>query len=179
MKNIKNDGLTMDIEDKIKQLMDELGQNKCITPDGRLNNDFILTCLTQNNKRAAADHLKILSAFNKLKKNDQFFYKSNAKVSEETLNKIQLFGEHLVRPIIPNENYKHGAIHTGIIIKLPEKRNTNQYDDGESWKALIEKETTFKVGDKVLYCYGGSGSNLVLDNELLHLVCYFLGKIKE
>jgi len=176
MKNIENDGLTMDIEDKIKQLMSEMGEKKSIKPNGNLDDSFILTYITQNNKRAAKDYLQIVAAFNKLKKEDSSFKVSSPKVSVETLRKFVFNYEFLVRPITTICSAPTESIYSGEIIKVPEKKDARDFADGEGWKALVTKEPKYKVGNKIMYWYK---SNIILDYELLHIVSSISGRIIE
>jgi len=175
MNNIKNDGLTMDIEDKIKQLISEIGHVKSIKPDGKLDDSFILAYITQNNKRATKDYLQVVAAYNKLRKDDSFIKESNPKVCEETLKKFVFNYEFLVRPITTICSAPTESIYTGEIIKMPKTKDAKDFDHGEGWKAsLPDKAPKYKVGDQVIYWYK---SNILLDNELLHLVSSISGMI--
>lgn len=95
-------------------------------------------------------------------------------VSEETLKKHIFFNESLVRPIKPKEKVIGENIITGIILKLPLNKHEDSFCAGDEWKNLISKENGLNVGDIVLY---NSKYNITLDGEVLHLVCYFIGKI--
>jgi hypothetical protein len=176
MKNIQNAGLTMDMEDKIKQLIVEMGEKDSIRPDGKLNDSVILSYITQNNKRAAKDYVQIVKTYNKLKKDDSFIKESNPRVSKETLEKYLFDFEFLVRPVKMLYSSSTESIHSGEIIKVPEKKDVREYAEGEQWKALIAKEPKYKVGDKILYWYH---SIILLDFEILHLVSSISGRILE
>ncbi len=176
MKNTQNDGLTMDMEDKIKQLIVEMGEKDSIRPDGKLNDSVILSYITQNNKRAAKDYIQIVKTYNKLKKDDSFIKESNPRVSEETLRKFLFDHEFLVRPINTICSAPTESIYSGEIIKVPEKKDARDFADGEGWKALVTKVPKHKVGDKIMYWYK---SNIILDYELLHLVSSISGRIIE
>jgi len=176
MKNIKSDGLTMNLEDKIKQLISEIGHIHCVKPDGKLDDSFILTYITQNNKRAAKDYFQVVAAYNKLKSNETFVKENSPKVSDTTLKKYLFYHDALVRPLKTVHKNHNDILFAGEILKLPEKKSASEYDHGEGWKALLEPERQFKIGDKVLYNYK---TNIVLDHEMLHLVCSFSGKIIE
>lgn len=153
-----------------------MGQKQCIRPDGKLDDSFILTYLTQNNKRAAHDYIRILAAFNKLKENDPVLKGNRPKVSDKTLKKFVFFSDAVVRPLDTIFNSPDDFLYIGEILKLPEKKSTRDYDDSEAWKALIETESRCRVGDKIIY---GFKANVVLDDELLHLVWNVTGRIIE
>ena len=101
---------------------------------------------------------------------------SPLQVSKKTLKKLIIFHEVLVRPIKQQSRTLNDNMFMGEIIKMPEERSASEYEHGESWKALLEKESRIKVGDKILYC---GKYNIVLDGELLHMVGYIAGKILE
>ncbi len=170
MENLKEPDSTEDLESRIKKLIAEKGKNQCISPDGKLKNDFILSCITENNSQAAQDYERIIAAYDKLKQNDAF---AN-RVSKETLNKINLYGEYIVRPL-KVKGHQSQNIQIGEIIKVPALKSKWDFADGEGWKAsLLNNEERFKIGDKVLYSFC---EIIILDNEKLHLVCSFSGKL--
>lgn len=160
------------LEQRIKSLINRLGQNHCIKPDGCLNEAFILAYLLRNCKQAAEVHGKLMTAFDALKKED-IFKKSEQFVSKETLRKIELYSEYLVRPAEPDSQSRFGNIFTGTILKIPKTLPSN-YFPGDEWKILLGKEDDFKIGDQIVY---NSKNNIILDNECLHLVGYIVGKI--
>jgi hypothetical protein len=174
MKNIKNDGLALTIEDKIKQLMHEMGYINCIKPDGKLNDRFIVEYLTQHNKEATKDYVRVVTAYAKLRNDVSFVKESNQKVSKETLKKFVFEYEFIVRPIKTIQVHHIDGVFAGEIIKLPEK-DARDFSDGEGWKALLEQSSR-KVGDKIIYWYK---NNIILDSELLHLVSSISGRILD
>ncbi|MGP8215672.1 MAG: hypothetical protein ACLQQ4_08935 [Bacteroidia bacterium] len=84
-----------------------------------------------------------------------------------------LANEYLVRPYKANDTSFNRNIYFGEIIKLPAVLDIN-YAEGDEWKALLKKGIEYNIGDKVLYSFK---SNILLDNELLHVVGCFTGKI--
>ena len=161
------------IQRKIKFLINE-GQYECINPGGELSENFILSCIVQHNEKAAMEQRKIITAYRKLKKQDAFIKSIPTwKVKEETLTRLVLYNETLIRPLNVKEIFGNNGVYFGEVIKLPRTQG-QEYDESEKWKALIEKEKEINVGDKVIYSYR---SNIILDNELLHLASFFVGKI--
>ncbi len=115
-----------------------------------------------------------MNAYNKLRKNNEFIKEFNSRrVSEETLKNLLLANEYLVRPYKANDTSFNRNIYFGEIIKLPAVLDIN-YAEGDEWKALLKKGIEYNIGDKVLYSFK---SNILLDNELLHVVGCFTGKI--
>lgn len=174
MKQVKKSKTELETEKSIMYLLKERGEFECIKPDGTLDESFILSYLIHNEHRSAQEYNKVIRAFNKIKERDSFIKRMNSrKVSENTLKSIIIFNEAIVRPFSTKDNFQHG-IYAGEIIKLPPAKSANEYDEGEGWKALIQKDSNFKIGDKVLYNFK---CNIVLDDELLHMVGSFAGKI--
>ncbi|HTA81469.1 MAG TPA: hypothetical protein VK783_00915 [Bacteroidia bacterium] len=163
-----------ELERSIKYLLLDQEQFDSIKPDGSLDETFILSYLVRNNDHAAKEYGRILRAYEIVKKHGMFTkVMESRRVSDKTLQGIELYYESIVRPIKAKEDGLRGHIYTGEVLKLPSPAG-REYDTGEEWKALLEKEKRFMVGDKVLY---NMKSNLILDNELLHLVGTFTGKI--
>ncbi len=99
---------------------------------------------------------------------------SNGKrVSQKTLDSLELFNDALVRPMKFKGNIKLDNGYFGVIVKLPA---ANFEDDGEQWKRLLKKEKGFQVGDLVIYAFK---LKIVLDGEMLHMVSYFIGKVSD
>lgn len=165
---------TSEFEENIRYSIVIMEQYDCIKADGNLDESFILSRILENNEMATLEYRRILSAYATLRKNDAVIKGlSSGKVKMETLNNIILTQETLVRPIKTREVAFNQSIYYGKIIKLPVEREPYR-EDGDSWKALIEKKKEYEVGDKVLYTHK---TNILLDNELLHLVFGFSGKL--
>jgi hypothetical protein len=101
-------------------------------------------------------------------------------VSPKTLSRLVLFREALIQPLKFPENIRIENVCYGQIIKLPTDEECSRFSDGEEWKKFLpsKNETGYNVGDKVLYnC--NCKSIVVMDGVKLHLVSYFMGKIKD
>jgi len=96
------------------------------------------------------------------------------RADENIFKKYVFLNEALVRPIINNRNRHIDDVFTGIILKLPVNKLHHTAFSGDEWKTFLEKESDFKVGDKVLY---NGKTNIVMNEETLHLVGWFIGKI--
>ena len=173
MRPVKKKAKTvLEIEKSIGSLLQEHDYSS-VMPDGSLSEHFILSYLTRNNDHAAKGYHKILLAYEKVKKYEAFAKVMQSKrVDEKSLKKLVFFYDTLVRPIKEKEGTVQGSMYVGEIIKLPKP----EPDEGEEWKALLHKKERYQVGDKVLYYMK---SNIILDNELLHLVSSFTGKLLE
>jgi len=174
MKTRKKRLTAKQLEENIRYLIVEMEQYHFINVDGDLDEGFLLHSIIENNPMAALEHKRLLNAYNKLRKSDAFIKEFNSrKVSEKTLKSLMLTSEYLVRPHKSNDKSFNRSIYFGEIIKLPSALDSN-YIEGDEWKALLKKETDYNLGDKVLYSFK---SNILLDNELLHVVGCFCGKI--
>jgi hypothetical protein len=163
-----------EIEESIRYSIVVMQQYDCIKPDGFLDESFILTSIINHNLDAALEYRRFLSAYANLRKNDAVIKGlCSGKVSEETLKNLILTQEALVRPLKAKEATFNRSVYYGKIIKLPLEREPYR-EDGESWKSVIEKKREYDVDDKVLYTHK---TDIIMDNELLHLVCSFSGKL--
>lgn len=175
MKQTKKMKSAKEIERSLELQINQEGEFDSIKADGQLDEAFILTYLIRNNQEAAQDYWKIIKAFNKIKQRDIFIKGMHSrKVSKETLKKIILNNEAIVRPLKSENAIRHSRVYFGEILKLP--AINSDCVDGDEWKALVKKETDFDVGDKVIYNYK---YDIILDNELLHIVGCFAGKLLE
>lgn len=162
------------LEENLRYMIVEMEQYHFINPDGSLDEGFLLHSIIQSNPKAALEHKRLTDAYNKLRKCDAFIKVFNSrKVSDKTLKSIMLSSEYLVRPYKSNDTSFNRSIYFGEILKLPALLDNN-YADGEEWKGLVEKGIEYSIGDKVLYSFK---SNILLDNELLHVVGCFCGKV--
>lgn len=178
MRPIKKKNRTAkEIERSIKHLILDMAQYDCIKADGSLDDHFILSYLLRNSDHAVKEYNRILLAYEKVKKNETFIkVMQSRKVDSQTLKRIVLFYESIVRPIKVKDDLMGGGVYIGEILKLPSLESGREYDEGEEWKTLLHKEKQYKVGDKVFY---NMKSNIILDYELLHLVGMFIGKLLE
>ena len=173
MRPVKKRPTTVQEMEKNIHLLLEQENYSAVKPDGSLSEHFVLSYLIRNDDNAAETYGKIHRAYEKVKLHDGYKKVMEArKVSKKTLQSIVLFYECLVRPIKVKDNIMQGSIHVGEILKLPKV----EYDEAEQWKASLDKDEKYKVGDKVFY---NMKSNIVLDNELLHLVGMPTGKLLQ
>jgi hypothetical protein len=163
-----------EIEENIRYSIVVMEQYENIKADGSLDESFILTSIINHNKDAALDYRRILSAYANLRKNDAVIKGlCSGKVSQETLKNLVLNQEALVRPLKAKESTFNRSVYYGKIIKLPFEREPYR-EDGEAWKSLIERKKEYDIGDTVLYTHK---TDIIMDNELLHLVYSFSGKL--
>jgi hypothetical protein len=161
-----------DLEKKIKTLEDKVLYG-AITSSGRLNLKSVLQYILKGDRKAKLRYSTIIIEFNKIKNHPDFAERYNGIVKPETLKKIRLYNSYLVRP---SKCGTSNGLFYGTILKLPSVNSFSQLPDGDGWKSLIKKEEEINVQDAVFYT---NKTDIVLDNETLHLVGYFEGKIME
>lgn len=160
------------LEQKIKSFEEKMVYG-AFNAWGNINMKSVLHYVLKGDRRAKFRYTTIMKEYNQIKNHPGFAEKFNATVNPETLRTIKLYSSYLVRP---SKDGNGNSLYFGTVLKLPSVNPTNEFAEGEQWKALIKREKEINVKDLVFYT---SKIDMILDNETLHLVSYLEGKVIE